>query len=141
MTISIREASLNDIEAVICIWKICDLTRPWNDPTADFNLALQSPASAVLLAEDGGILVGTVMMGFDGHRGWIYYLGIVPDRRKQGIAIRLMDAAANWLEERNCPKIELMVRRGNPATGFYEKAGWQKQDVDVYARWLTTKDT
>jgi ribosomal protein S18 acetylase RimI-like enzyme len=140
MTISIREALSQDIDAVIRVWKCCDLTRPWNDAENDFNLALGGPSSAIFLAEVGTLLVGTVMTGFDGHRGWIYYLGILPNHRKHGIAKQLMDAAAVWLGDRNCPKIELMVRSGNPAADFYKKNGWEKQDVEVYARWLKTKD-
>ncbi len=80
------------------------------------------------------------MVGFDGHRGWIYYLATLPDRREQGIARQLTDAAEGWLIERDCPKVELMVRSGNPAADFYKRVGWEKQDVDVYARWLNKKD-
>ncbi len=140
MAISVREAGPHDIDAVVQLWQYCELTRPWNDPTGDFDLALSNPTSAILLAEYGRELVGTVMTGFDGHRGWIYYLGISPNHRKQGIASQLMDAAASWLADRKCPKIELMVRSGNAAAEFYAKAGWEKQDVDVYARWLKTRD-
>jgi GNAT superfamily N-acetyltransferase len=140
MMLSIREADHQDMDAVIRVWQSCDLTRPWNDPENDFSLALASPASTVLLAEDGGALVGTVMTGFDGHRGWVYYLGALPERRKQGIASGLIDAAKLWLAGRNCPKVELMVRRGSPAADFYKRTGWQRQDVDVFALWLKKKD-
>ncbi len=140
MALSIREAALHDADAVIGIWQDCDLTRPWNDPFADFNLALGNSGSTVLIAEDAGSPVGTVMTGFDGHRGWIYYLGTVAQRQNQGIARHLIDAAENWLAARGCPKVELMVRTGNPAAAFYEKIGWEKQDVAVYARWLNTKE-
>jgi ribosomal protein S18 acetylase RimI-like enzyme len=140
MTISIREACSRDIDSVINVWQSCDLTRPWNDPATDFNLALESTSSSILLAEMDHIIVGTVMAGFDGHRGWLYYLGIHPKCRKQGIGRQLMDAATLWLAERNCPKIELVVRSGNPAANFYTKTGWAKEDVDVYSRWLTSKD-
>ncbi len=129
-----------DAEAVIEIWTRCDLTRPWNDPVADYAMALSNPTSTVLLAEDVNKIVGTVMTGFDGHRGWIYYLGTLPDRRKQGIANLLMGCAERWLAGQGCPKVELMVRKGNPANSYYEKIGWKKQDVDVYARWLNEKD-
>jgi ribosomal protein S18 acetylase RimI-like enzyme len=140
MTISIREANPQDVDAVIRMWQSCDLTRPWNDPENDFNLALANQSSTILLALDNGALVGTVMTGFDGHRGWIYYLGTLPTRRKQGIAHQLIDVAKLWLADRNCPKVELMVRRGNPAADFYEKTGWKKQDVDVYALWLDKEE-
>lgn len=140
MTISIREAVSKDVEAVAQIWESCDLTRPWNDPASDFNLSLTTLSSTIFVAEEGITLVGTVMTGFDGHRGWIYYLGILPNHRNQGIAQRLIDAATVWLIDRDCPKVELMVRKGNPAANFYVMNGWEKQDVDVYAHWLKTRD-
>jgi ribosomal protein S18 acetylase RimI-like enzyme len=140
MTISIREAIPQDVEAVIAVWQQCDLTRPWNDPKSDFQLASASSAATILLAEKGVALVGTIMTGFDGHRGWIYYLGTLPNHREHGIATQLVGAAAEWLKDRHCPKVELMVRRGNAAASFYEKIGWKKQDVDVYARWLSDED-
>jgi ribosomal protein S18 acetylase RimI-like enzyme len=140
MTIAIREANPGDIEAVIDVWRNCELTRPWNDPANDFNLAMNSSPSTIFLAEDSNGLVGTVMTGFDGHRGWVYYLGVLPNSRGQGIANQLLNTATMWLTERNCPKVELMVRSDNPVSDFYMKNGWEKQDVEVYARWLNKKD-
>jgi ribosomal protein S18 acetylase RimI-like enzyme len=76
------------------------------------------------------------MAGFDGHRGWIYYLGVKPARRREGIARRLIDACADWLRWHDCPKVELMLRDGNAASALYERLGWELQPVRVYARWL-----
>ena len=53
------------------------------------------------------------MTGFDGHRGWVYYLAVAPDRRGQGTGSALMAAAEGWLRERGLPKIQLMVRGDN----------------------------
>ena len=135
MTISIREASADDQAATIALWQECDLTRPWNDPVGDFDRALAFPGSTIIVADHGSI-VGTAMTGFDGHRGWIYYLGVKPSRRGEGIARRLIDACADWLRVRDCPKVELMLRDGNPASEFYERLGWELQPVKIYARWL-----
>ena len=136
MTIPIREASSNDRAAAIALWKECNLTRPWNDPVSDFNRALVFSGSTILLADDDGTVVGTAMVGFDGHRGWIYYLGVRPVRRGEGIARRLIEACADWLRDRDCSKVELMLREGNRASGLYERLGWELQPVQVYARWL-----
>lgn len=132
----IRPATAADRDAAVGIWEACDLTRPWNDARADFDRALVHEASAILLAEDDDRIVGTAMTGFDGHRGWIYYLGVVPDYQHRGIARALLDAACDWLRQRDCPKVELMLREGNPAAGLYEHLGWERQDVSVFARWL-----
>lgn len=134
--ISIRSATTADFDAVIAIWKACELTRPWNDPNADFQRALGDHASTILVAEEAEHVVATVMTGFDGHRGWVYYLGVAPEQRGRGFARQLLDAACDWLRLRNCPKVELMLRDGNPAEGFYEHLGWERQPVRVFARWL-----
>lgn len=133
----IRPATAADRDAAVGVWEICSLTRPWNDAFADFDRALTHEASTVLLAEDDGGIAGTAMTGFDGHRGWIYYLGVVPDYQHRGIARALLDAACDWLRQQGCPKVELMLREGNPAVGLYEHLGWERQDVSVFARWLT----
>lgn len=135
--IATRAATIADRDAVIAIWNACGLTRPWNDPRADFLRALDHDGSTVILAEVGAHIIGTAMTGFDGHRGWIYYLGVAPDRQGQGIARHLLDASCEWLRLRGCPKVELMLRDGNPAAGLYEHLGWEQQDVRVFARWLT----
>lgn len=133
----LREATPADALAVIALWEACGLTRPWNDPQADFDRALAFAASSVLVIEDGGLVVGSVMTGYDGHRGWIYYLGVHPARQHEGHARALLDAACDFLAAQGCPKVELMVRDGNPAQGLYERLDWDLQPVRVWARWLT----
>lgn len=134
--IAIRAATPADCDMVVAIWEACGLTRPWNDPVADFRRALDHDAATVIVAGDAARIVGTAMTGFDGHRGWIYYLGVAPDRQGRGIARQLLDAACDWLRQRDCPKVELMLREGNPAERFYDHLGWERQDVRVFARWL-----
>ena len=72
------EAQTDDANAVIALWRACDLTRPWNDPAADFARATAGSASAVLIAREGDRLAASVMVGCDGHRGWVYYLAVDP---------------------------------------------------------------
>ncbi|WOF44698.1 GNAT family acetyltransferase [Sphingopyxis indica] len=133
---AIRPARASDGAAVVALWRACDLTRPWNDPQADFDRALGHAAATVLVAEQGSAIAGTVMAGFDGHRGWIYYLGVAPARRGEGLARRLLDAACDWLRGQGCPKVELMVRDGNDAATLYRHLGWEPQGVQVFGRWL-----
>lgn len=130
MGVSLRAATAADREATVVLWDAAGLTRPWNDPRADFDLALATPTSTVLLADDDGALLGSVMVGFDGHRGWVYYLATAPERRGQGIGRALMNAAEDWLKTLGSPKIQLMVRGDNAvARGFYAALGYELQDV------------
>ncbi len=123
--------------AAVALWQECGLTRPWNDPSADFHRAVDSPNAAVLGVFDGRRLVGTAMVGGDGHRGWVYYVATSPDHRGQRIGRRLMSAAEEWLVERGLPKIQFMVRSGNTSVlDFYAHLGYEEQDCVVLGRRL-----
>ena len=130
IAITITPALCANESRVIALWQAAGLTRPWNDPAADFRLALANPTSTVLLACAGADLAGSVMVGFDGHRGWVYYLATDPARRGRGIGRALMAAAEDWLRARGCPKIQLMVRGDNlAAKSFYATIGYEVQNV------------
>jgi ribosomal protein S18 acetylase RimI-like enzyme len=93
--------------------------------------------STVLAALDDDVLLGTVMVGHDGHRGWVYYLAVRPDQRLQGPGRRLMEASEDWLGERGVPKLNLMVRHANQAvTAFYQALGYEDGGVVVLGRFL-----
>lgn len=128
---------MDDRETVVALWRACDLTRPWNDPDRDFLLAVSGAISTVLVVRDGDAITGSVMVGFDGHRGWVYYLAVHPGFRRTGLGRALMAAAEDWLVERGAPKIQLMVREVNAAaTRFYEALGLERQAVVTYGRFL-----
>ncbi|MDX5984283.1 GNAT family acetyltransferase [Sphingomonas echinoides] len=137
MTPEIELATAADASAVIALWHACGLTRPWNDPATDFALALGGAASTVLVARGDGGVTGSVMVGFDGHRGWVYYLAVASEARRSGLGRALMAAAERWLRECGAPKLQLMVRGDNTAAlGFYEALGLARQDVVVLGRFL-----
>ncbi|MFN8076587.1 MAG: GNAT family acetyltransferase [Kineosporiaceae bacterium] len=135
---AVRRLAPGEEAAVVALWQRCGLTRPWNDPDADLRRALDGPSSAVLVAcSDAGDVVGSVMVGVDGHRAWVYYLGVDPDRREAGLGRVLMAAAEEWAAERGAPKLLLMVRSSNTAVrGFYEALDYAEQDTIVLGRRL-----
>ncbi|WP_416899714.1 MAG: GNAT family acetyltransferase [Minwuia sp.] len=129
------EAAMRD--GLVALWTDCGLTRPWNDPDADIERAVSNPGSTIFVICQDDQVVGSVMTGYDGHRGWVYYLASAPAMRGRGIAATLMRAAEDWLRDRGCPKIELMVRDTNDAAlGFYDRLGYEHQPVSVKAKWL-----
>jgi len=133
----IAQLGLDDIADVTALWEACGLTRPWNDPARDARLAIEGATSAILGLRDGDALIASVMVGFDGHRGWVYYLAVAPDRRREGLGRQLMDAAEAWLRARGVPKLQLMVRASNEeALGFYEALGLERQEVVTLGRFL-----
>ena len=81
-------------------------------------------------AEVNGEVVGTVMGGYDGHRGSAYYLGVHPEYRGRGIANALLNRLEKKLIARGCPKINIMVREDNDVVqGMYERLGYEHSDV------------
>ncbi len=129
------------VEDAVRLWEATGLTRPWNDPRADLARAMNGPSSAVLAALAGGdgdaALLGTVLVGHDGHRGWVYYLAVDPVRRGEGLGRVLMAAAETWLAGRGVPKIQLMVRATNtPVVAFYERLGYADQECVVLGKFF-----
>ncbi|MGV8848059.1 MAG: GNAT family acetyltransferase [Propionibacteriaceae bacterium] len=131
----INELDATAADATVALWEACGLTRPWNDPYSDFRRAVESESSAILGTYDGDHLIGTAMVGVDGHRGWVYYVASSPVRRGQGIGHALMTAAEHWVSSRGMPKIQLMVRRSNTAVvDFHNALGYEEQDCVVLGR-------
>lgn len=139
MPVVIEPATAGDAATVIALWHACGLTRPWNDPQADYALALATPTSTILVARNGDAIIASVMTGFDGHRGWVYYLAVDSAQRRGGFGRQMMAAAEAWLRGIGSPKIQLMVRGDNhDATGFYKALGYEVQDVVTIGRRLDT---
>lgn len=114
-----------DESAVVDLWKVCGLTRPWNDPHKDIARKLTTQPDLFQVGEVDGRLVATAMIGYDGHRGWVYYLAVHPEFQGRGYGRMLMARAEALLIERGCPKINLLVRETNDAVlAFYDRLGY-----------------
>lgn len=119
------------------LWQASGLTRPWNDPGEDLRRAMRGPDSTVLSCVRDDELLGTAMVGHDGHRGWVYYLAVRHDQRKRGVGRALMQACEEWTVAHGVPKLQLMVRAGNePVLTFYDQLGYEVNDVVVLGRRL-----
>ena len=136
-TLSVAPIEENDISDVIALWRRCGSTRPWNDPAADIALARRGEHSTVLVGRHDGALVASVMVGHDGHRGWVYYVTVDPDRRYKSFGRAIMNAAEDWLRTRGILKLQLMVRKDNAKVqAFYESIGYYNQQTVTFAKWL-----
>ena len=139
--LAIADIADGDVAAVIAMWQACGLTRPWNDPTADIALARRGPHSTVLIGRDGDAIVATAMVGHDGHRGWVYYVGTDPKLRAKGYGRAIMNAAEDWLRAAGIPKLQLMVRRENSGVAaFYQSIGYEEAQTIVFAKWLDGRE-
>jgi ribosomal protein S18 acetylase RimI-like enzyme len=129
-TIVIRKFHLKDQEQVIALWRQVGVIRITNDPENDIERKLNHSPELFLVAEIDGSIAGSVMIGYEGHRGWIYYLGVTPERQRSRIGSELMKKAEESLRELKCPKINLMVRRSNKGViDFYKKLGFEEDEV------------
>lgn len=126
----IRTFTEADTDAVIDLWQATGLVHPTNGPHRDIaRKVTDSPWGLLVLTEDAEI-IGSVMVGYDGHRGWINYLTCHPDFQRKGVATALMARARELLLDRGCPKINLQVRSGNDsALRFYESIGYSDDSV------------
>lgn len=114
---------------VVRLWLACNLVVPWNDPVQDIRRKLRVQRELFLVGLSNGRLVATVMSGYEGHRGWINYLAVAPEHRRQGFGRRMMEAAEIRLRELGCPKINLQVRRSNiQAANFYRSLGFLEDE-------------
>ena len=126
-----------DVEPVVALWQRCGLTRPWNDPHADIALARRRDNSTVLIGREGGAIVATIMVGHDGHRGWVYYVAVDPDCQKRGFGRLIMAAAEDWLRAAGISKLQLLVRRENEAANaFYGSLGFELSTSVMFQKWL-----
>lgn len=133
----IRPFIESDRAALIALWQACGLTRPWNDPDTDISFCIASPAATLLVAEADGAVIGSAMVGHDGHRGWVYYLAAAPARQKAGLGRALMAVAEDWCRQRGVPKLMLLVRPENAAVrAFYEKLGYGEEERVIFTRRL-----
>jgi ribosomal protein S18 acetylase RimI-like enzyme len=116
--------------AVIELWRKCNLIRPQNDPAKDIARKLKVDPELFLVGLIDGKVVATAMGGYDGHRGWVYYLGVDPSHRHKGLGRQMMAVIEEKLIERGCPKLNLQVLVNNPeAMRFYERIGYKRDEV------------
>jgi ribosomal protein S18 acetylase RimI-like enzyme len=135
--LTIRPATFEDQAAVTALWQTCGLVTSYNDPAADFAFAKAGACSDVLVGEAGDTIKASVMVGHDGHRGWLYYVASAPDARGEGLGQQIVEAGETWLRERGVVKVQLLVRETNTkVVGFYERLGFEVAPRVVMAKWL-----
>ncbi len=128
--IDIRPYRMDDELEVVQLWKKVFPESPLhNDPIRDIQRKLKIQPGLFLVAVNDHLLVGTSMAGYDGHRGWIYYLAVDPAYRRNGIGTALMKKVEGLLAQRDCPKLNLQIRANNSdLQAFYEKSGYSVEE-------------
>jgi len=138
MLLEIKPARDADEAEVIALWRACGLVVSHNDPATDYRFARAKLNSDILVSVTSGEkIIGSAMVGHDGHRGWLYYVAVAPEHRSKGIGRALVRAGEEWLASRGVPKIQLMVRETNTeVAAFYERVGFKTIPRTVMEKWL-----
>ncbi len=115
--------------AVIALWKACNLIVPQNDPLEDIQKKLAFQPELFFIALLDGQLIGSIMVGYEGHRGWIQYLVVLPAFQKRGYGKKLVNKAIDELRKLGCAKVNLQVRQSNASVvDFYKHLGFEEEE-------------
>ena len=137
MSLTFRQYQDSDQTNLIELWTECGLVVAWNDPSKDIRRKLDIQPELLIVAEAQGKIVGSVMIGYEGHRGWINYLAVHPEFQRRGYGRQLMAYAEQELLVMGCPKINLQVRETNlNVIAFYESIGYQQYNVISFGKRL-----
>jgi len=128
---AIRPYLASDQDGVVALWRSTFAgDPPWNEPLDVIARKRSVQSDLFLVGNLRDRVVGTVLAGFDGVRGWVHHLAVLPEFRRQGFASLLMDRAEVGLLELGCPKLNLQVRPSNAdVVAFYESRGHRVEDV------------
>ena len=136
-----RKFKKTDTDAVIKLWETCKLVFPWNDPVKDIKRKLSIKDNLFIIGEINNRIIATAMAGYDGHRGYIYYLAVLPDLQKKGIGSSILSIIEKKLYKLGCPKINLFVRNTNiKVKAFYKTNNYEIQDSQIYGKRLISDD-
>jgi ribosomal protein S18 acetylase RimI-like enzyme len=140
--LSIRRFDARDTDAVIALWRHAfpeyrDATKPQRNPRLSIANKLATQPELFFVAVLGERVVGTVMGGYDGHRGWLYSLAVDESLRRHGIGSRLVAHVEAALTALGCPKLNLQVLSAkNDVRAFYEALGYRADEVVSFGKRL-----
>lgn len=125
----IRTYRTDDEDAVIQLWHACNLVFPQNNPHKDIQRKLACQPELFLVGVENNRIVASVMVGYDGHRGWLNYVAVDPVHQRTGLGRQLLAEAEKRLRALGCPKINLQVRRSNSQVlAFYRRLGFVEDE-------------
>ncbi|WP_047815371.1 GNAT family acetyltransferase [Rhodopirellula islandica] len=119
-----------DRDAVVDLWlTVFPRSTGHNDPGTSIDRKMAADDGLFFVATDEENVAGTVMAGYDGHRGWLYSVAVSPAFRRRGVGTRLIRHAESELARRGCPKVNLQVIADNSeVVAFYRSLGFQVEE-------------
>ena len=133
----IREYESSDKAGVLLVWRTCDLLRAWNNAELDIERKVAYQRDLFFVGLVGDELVATAMFGYDGHRGWLYYFGVLPAYQGRGYGGEMLSFGEAQLLKLGCPKLNFQVRPENKEVGdFYGRFGYTEEDILSFGKRL-----
>ncbi len=124
----IREFKIQDYAIVRALWQAAGLILRPGDELEDVKLKLQRDPDLFLVAEKDDEIVGSVMGGWDGRRGWIYHLAVKPDHQRKGIGVGLVREVEKRLVAKGARKVNAQVYKWNERSSeFFKAIGYEAQ--------------
>jgi ribosomal protein S18 acetylase RimI-like enzyme len=124
-------------DAVVTLWKKCGLLHAPNDPVKDIEEKMRFQPNLFLIATLNDEVVGSVMVGYEGHRGWLNYLAVSPEHQRKGYGRILVEKAIAELAKMGCQKLNLQIRKGNAsAVEFYKRIGFKEDECLSFGKRL-----
>lgn len=131
--VNIRIMTVDDYDSVCNVWKFIDGVNPIDDSLEGFSKYLKRNPETSFVADDNGKIVGTILAGHDGRRGFFHHVTVLPEYRNQGIGRNLVNNAINALKNEGINKVALVVFENNElGNGFWEKIGFTVRDDLIY---------
>ncbi len=127
----------NSLDLLVSLANACGLAKAPNDPSGDLARILATDYGRAFVAFRNDQPIGMAMAGYEGRRGWLYYVGVIPMARRQGIAVKLVDAVVTYLRSIGAPKVLLFIRNEDEhLINYYAQLGFEPQAVTVLGREL-----
>jgi ribosomal protein S18 acetylase RimI-like enzyme len=125
---TVREFKIDDYATVRDLWQAAGLILRPGDEFEDVKLKLQRDPDLFLVVEQDGEIVGSVMGGWDGRRGWIYHLAVKPEHQRKGIGVELAREVEKRLLAKGAKKVNAQVYKWNERSSkFFKAIGYEEQ--------------
>lgn len=137
----IRPYAAGDFDALVALWDATGISIHYNDPAKDIPRMLATHNCQLYVGRIEDRVTGSIMVGHEGHRGWLYKLAVMPEHRGKGYGRDLVQQAERWLVARGLPKCNLMIRDTNAKVReFYQRLGYEVAARTVMERWLRAEE-
>jgi len=133
LNVDIRNFQMRDYDRVVGLWKKAGLEIRPGDERAQIRRKLERDPELFLVAEENGLLVGTVLGSWDGRRGWIHHLAIRPNKQRSGLGTMIISELERRMRKKGVLKVNAIVYRTNKKSiNFFKKNGYEHHEEDLF---------